>query len=151
MTLDLKIWIWKINENLYKIMLFPLKIDLFLREIALLYTNFDYKFSSLWSKVEGHHDVTFYLRFPTSFEGRGRPVQQEFERRCRCFLDRSAWQTSLSRQSFLAQPSQPVGWFCWKTLQILWSPISSDWLESSSFGRCTFQSSRALKIRFMEN
>ena len=35
-------------------MLFPLKIDLFLREIALLYTNFDDKFSSLRSKVEGH-------------------------------------------------------------------------------------------------
>ena len=35
-------------------MLFPLKIVLFLREIALFYTNFNYKFSSLWSKVEGH-------------------------------------------------------------------------------------------------
>ena len=35
-------------------MLFPLKIVPFLREIALLYTNFTYKFSSLWSKVKGH-------------------------------------------------------------------------------------------------
>ena len=35
-------------------MLFPLKTALFLREIALFYTNFDYKFSNLWSKVEDH-------------------------------------------------------------------------------------------------
>ena len=35
-------------------MLFPLKIDILLREIALFYMNFCYKFSSLWSKVEGH-------------------------------------------------------------------------------------------------
>ena len=32
----------------------PLKIVLILREIALFYTNFTYKFSSSWSKVEGH-------------------------------------------------------------------------------------------------
>ena len=36
-------------------MLFPLKIALFLRETALFYTNFNHKFSSLWSKVEGHN------------------------------------------------------------------------------------------------
>ena len=35
-------------------MLFPLKLALFLREIALFYTNSIYKFSNLWSKVEGH-------------------------------------------------------------------------------------------------
>ena len=35
-------------------MLFPLRIDQFLREIALFYTNFFYKFFNLWSKVEGH-------------------------------------------------------------------------------------------------
>ena len=35
-------------------MLFPLKLALFLREIALFYTNSIYKFSYLWSKVEGH-------------------------------------------------------------------------------------------------
>ena len=35
-------------------MLFPLRIDPFLREIALFYTNFNYKLSSLWSKVENY-------------------------------------------------------------------------------------------------
>ena len=47
-------------------MLFPLKIDLFLREIALLYTNFDYKFSSLWSKVEGHKCKGFATHYEKS-------------------------------------------------------------------------------------
>ena len=41
----------------------PLKIVLILREIALFYTNFTYKFSSLWSKVEGH---LLYQFIPTS-------------------------------------------------------------------------------------
>ena len=35
-------------------MLFPFKIAPFLWEIALFYTNFDYKFSNLWRKVDGH-------------------------------------------------------------------------------------------------
>ena len=35
-------------------MLIPIKIALFLRETALFYTNFNHKFSSLWSKVKGH-------------------------------------------------------------------------------------------------
>ena len=34
-------------------MLFPFKIAQFLREIALFHTNFNYKFSNLWSKFEG--------------------------------------------------------------------------------------------------
>jgi len=42
------------NQNLCKIMLFPLKMALFLREIASFYTNFNYKFYNLWSKVEEH-------------------------------------------------------------------------------------------------
>ena len=46
---------WICNWNFYKIMLFPLKIALFLWEIALIDTNFNYKFSYLWSKVEGHN------------------------------------------------------------------------------------------------
>ena len=36
-------------------MLFPLKMALFLREIALFYTKFDYKLYNLWSKVVGHN------------------------------------------------------------------------------------------------
>ena len=44
------------NENLYKIMLFPLKIALFVWEIALFYTNFNYKFSNLCTGTfEGHY------------------------------------------------------------------------------------------------
>ena len=38
-------------------MLFPLKIAPFEWEIALFYTNFDYKFSNLWSKVEGSLNI----------------------------------------------------------------------------------------------
>ena len=48
MTLDFASQIREfVMKILFKIMLFPLKMDLFLRGKVLFYTNFTYKFSSL--------------------------------------------------------------------------------------------------------
>ena len=48
MTLDFASQIKEfVKKNLYKIMLFPLKITLLLREIALFRTNVNYKFFNL--------------------------------------------------------------------------------------------------------
>ena len=47
------------NLSLYKMMLFTLKIALCLREIALFYTNSNYKFSHFWSTFEGHKSYAY--------------------------------------------------------------------------------------------
>ena len=47
---------------------FPIQIVLILREIALFYTNFAYKFSSLWSKVEGHYSANTFQEMNKIFK-----------------------------------------------------------------------------------